>query len=130
MPAFNFPSNPVDGQVYENYVYESARGVWNLRTVQVNSRFTVSATAPVDPINGDAWFDSTDGTTYIYYADSDSGQWVESGNPVLSYSNINTLGDVTITNVVEGQGLVYNGTEWVNGEVASGFSRQFLLGGM
>jgi hypothetical protein len=29
------------------------------------------------PQNGDSWYSSIDGTLYIYYVDSDSGQWVE-----------------------------------------------------
>lgn len=36
----------------------------------------VSATAPVAPVNGTIWFDSTTGLTYIRYVDADSAQWV------------------------------------------------------
>lgn len=38
---------------------------------------TVSATAPATPIAGDAWYDTVDGTLYVYYNDGDSSQWVE-----------------------------------------------------
>ena len=38
---------------------------------------TVSATAPSTPIAGDAWYDTVDGTLYVYYNDGDSFQWVE-----------------------------------------------------
>jgi hypothetical protein len=38
---------------------------------------TVSATAPSTPIAGDAWYDTVDGTLYVYYNDGDSSQWVE-----------------------------------------------------
>jgi len=43
---------------------------------------TVSATAPSDPENGDMWFNSNDGKTYVYYTDGDSSQWVEVGASV------------------------------------------------
>lgn len=43
---------------------------------------TVSATAPASPDSGDMWFNSTDGKTYVYYADGDSSQWVEVGASV------------------------------------------------
>lgn len=36
---------------------------------------TVSETEPESPTSGDLWYDSTDGTLYIYY----SGSWVEAG---------------------------------------------------
>ena len=38
---------------------------------------TVSATTPLNPIAGDAWYDTVDGTLYVYYNDGDSSQWVE-----------------------------------------------------
>lgn len=37
---------------------------------------TISDTAPVGPSPGDLWWDSTDGTLYIYYDDGDTAQWV------------------------------------------------------
>lgn len=38
---------------------------------------TASATAPASPVNGSAWFDTNDGTLYVYYTDANSSQWVE-----------------------------------------------------
>ena len=43
---------------------------------------TVSATPPAGPDNGDMWFSSNDGKTYVYYSDGDSSQWVEVGASV------------------------------------------------
>ena len=42
-------------------------------------RYTVSATAPSLPTAGDAWFNSENGKTYVYYNDGNSSQWVETG---------------------------------------------------
>jgi len=40
----------------------------------------VSSTPPSNPVDGDTWWDSVSGTTYIYYQDASSSQWVEA-NP-------------------------------------------------
>ncbi len=36
-----------------------------------------SSTAPKSPLNGDRWYDTVSGRTYVYYTDADSSQWVE-----------------------------------------------------
>jgi len=45
---------------------------------------TISSTAPVSPANGDLWISSIDGSTYIYYADGTSNQWIEVGSAYIS----------------------------------------------
>lgn len=42
-----------------------------------SSRVNVGNTAPPTPNVGNLWWDTTDGTLYIYYDDGDSLQWVE-----------------------------------------------------
>lgn len=34
-------------------------------------------TKPSSPVDGEVWFNSSTGKTYVYYVDADSGQWVE-----------------------------------------------------
>ena len=46
----------------------------------------VSDTAPVNPVVGNIWFDSTNFNTYIYYNDGVSSQWVEVA--ALRYSDL------------------------------------------
>lgn len=43
------------------------------------SDFTIQTTAPATPVDGDIWYDPTEGFTYIYYEDVDSSQWVQFG---------------------------------------------------
>lgn len=43
--------------------------------------FTTGDVAPSNPSDGDVWYDSEGGRTYVYYVDVDSGQWVESAPP-------------------------------------------------
>ena len=40
---------------------------------------TTSATAPSSPSDGDMWYDTSTGRTYVYYDDGSSQQWVEFG---------------------------------------------------
>lgn len=61
-------------------------GVWQSREESA----TVAVTSPTKPLtanNGDIWYNTTRGITYIYYDDGTSSQWVEivtSGTPELS----------------------------------------------
>ena len=80
MAALNFPANPLNGDEFEGYVYDSTLGVWNRKPSTV--AYTVSANAPINPNDGDVWFNEQDGSSYIYYTDSDSEQWVEIGGKV------------------------------------------------
>jgi len=50
-------------------------------------------TAPATAIDGDLWWDSTDGTLKIYYQDPDSSQWV-SATPPLSQTDYIKLSDL------------------------------------
>jgi len=45
---------------------------------------TVGDTAPTNPTQGDRWYDSTSGRTFVYFTDADSSQWVDSSPPLDS----------------------------------------------
>ena len=36
----------------------------------------IGATAPINPVHGQLWWNNEDGNLYIYYTDADSSQWV------------------------------------------------------
>lgn len=110
--ALDFPANPTGGQVYGSYIYNATVGAWqgreDSRTVAV-----VSTDPPTSANPGDIWYDSDDGTTYLYYSDGTSSQWVEllsSGLPLLNtkadLSGATFSGNVTapkfISNVATG----------------------------
>jgi len=80
MAALNFPGSPSNGDEFEGYIYDATLGVWNRKPNTV--AYTVSANAPTNPNDGDVWFNETDGSSYIYYVDADSEQWVEIGGTV------------------------------------------------
>ena len=121
MAALDFPASPSDGDIYGSYIYDASRGVWNVNAQGVASRFIVSDTKPSVATSGDAWFDTTEGVTYVYYDDGSSAQWVESGNQVLSYNTVANLTDTTITSATDGQALVFDSAtgNWINETPAS-----------
>jgi hypothetical protein len=118
MTALDFPSSPSNGDTYGNYIYNSAKGVWRIQpnVPNINSKFYVSENAPADPENGEIWLNSSDGTTYIYYVDADSSQWVEIGGNTAQPPTIDALNNVTITSPSDGDILRYNSSsgEWEN----------------
>ena len=75
----------------------------------------VSQTAPSTPTEGTIWFNSSNGTLYVYINDGDSNQWVQ---PVLGYpaipDNLQDLTNVTITTPSADQVLKWNGAAWIN----------------
>ncbi len=73
--ALDFPASPVNGQVYGNFIYSSAKGAWQAKPI--TGKVTTSATAPSAPSNGDEWFNTNDGNIYVYYTDVDGSQWVQ-----------------------------------------------------
>jgi hypothetical protein len=81
--ALNFPADPTNGQVYENFFYSSALGVWKRTGGTGSASITVSDTVPESPTPGGLWLDSTSGNTYIYYEDEDTSQWIQTSGPGL-----------------------------------------------
>lgn len=83
--ALDFPSNPADGEIYGSYVYNFSVGVWQSREESAAPAIT-SPTRPLTAANGDIWYNTSNGITYVFYSDGSSGQWVEmvsSGVPSL-----------------------------------------------
>jgi microcystin-dependent protein len=74
--ALDFPSNPVDGQVYGSYIYNLATGAWKASSQSA----TVAITSPAKPTtanNGDIWVNTTTGIAFVYYNDGNTSQWME-----------------------------------------------------
>ena len=102
--ALNFPSSPSNGDVYNGFEYDGDLGVW--RKLAGIVKMLVSDTKPEGPANGDVWFDSSDGKTYVFYNDGDSAQWIEFAGNIkqgidgldgLGITNIEDNGDGTLT---------------------------------
>ena len=72
----DFPGSPTDGQAYNGYVYSSALTAWQAKPA-AQSPFYTRDTPPANPVVGDSWFNTNDGTMYVYYYDGNTYQWVE-----------------------------------------------------
>lgn len=89
-----------------------------------SSSITVSDTIPLDPVQGDLWYDSTLGRTFIYYVDPDGSQWVDAspsgGYQTPTYWSSSLVGIHTLSNVAIGTDnptskLTVQGTTLVTG---------------
>lgn len=74
--GLNFPGSPVDGQVFGDYTYNAAKGVWLVSEIVVPT-VTTSDTPPSSPKDGDMWMYTGDGTVFVFYQDVDGGQWIQ-----------------------------------------------------
>ncbi len=83
MPALNFPANPINGQVYDTYTYDTGVGAWRSASTATAATL-VSATAPTSTTSGDLWWNTNDGSFYVNYWDGSSYQWVEGRAPVTA----------------------------------------------
>ena len=72
----DFPTSPTNGQTYNGYVYSTSVGAWQTKP-NSQSPFYTSDTPPGNPVTGDSWFNTNDGTMYIYTYDGNTYQWVE-----------------------------------------------------
>lgn len=90
-------TSPADKQVL---AYEASSQLW--KNKQATGGVTVGASAPANPNPGDAWFDSNDGTLYVWYVDTDTSQWVQvQANSALEASILARLGSL------EAQAIAY-----------------------
>lgn len=74
--ALDFPSNPVDGQIFASYSWSATKGVWQAREESA----TVAITSPVKPETGnpgDIWVNTATGIAFVYYDDGNTAQWME-----------------------------------------------------
>lgn len=100
-----------------NYVLKtdgSGNLSWTAQSSGGGASVSTSDTAPSSPSSGDLWFDTTELTPYIYYADGSSNQWVEFANPDSGggVAVLSDLTNVSATSPSSGQVLKWSGSEW------------------
>lgn len=79
----DFPSSPTNGQTFGQYTYDSTKGVWRVAANNATSVIS-SPTAPSSPAAGNVWFNTNDGSLYVYFNDGDTSQWVEMRSEVAT----------------------------------------------
>ena len=67
------------GSVAPYLLYRSTGSAWDQIGGAGGSSVTTSDTAPGTPSDGDLWYDTTSGKTFVWYEDGSSDQWVEVG---------------------------------------------------
>jgi hypothetical protein len=94
--------------------YEASTTKW--RNKVASGGVTVSDSRPLTPISGDAWFDSNDGTLYVFYVDGDTSQWVQvQANSALEGTILARLGAVESRATALEAVPDYNVNEIING---------------
>jgi hypothetical protein len=74
--AIDFPDSPTPGQEFQGYYWDDSKQAWRSQSTNRGSVIT-SATTPTGATAGDLWFNTVDGTMYVYYDDGITTQWVE-----------------------------------------------------
>lgn len=87
--ALNFPASPTNNQVFDNWIYSSAKGAWEAKPLTPGVA-TPSPTAPLAPKQGDLWYNTEDGNTYVWYTDVDGSQWVQLKSDATLSSTLGT----------------------------------------
>jgi len=103
MTSLNFPAAPSNGDTYDNFIYDSAKGVWKLQNLLGNDLDNLNDVTIDTPITGQA-------LTY------DGAEWTNA----TPASTVSSLTDTVIYEAVNGQVLLYDGADWVNGNAAGG----------
>ena len=95
--AFDFPASPTEGQLFTppvagapDYIYHAP--AWELLSATGSGAATsISDTPPVGPVHGQIWVESDSGSTYVFWNDGTSSQWVQINSPGLSEAPLDGL---------------------------------------
>jgi hypothetical protein len=105
------PATGSEGEIYYNSTDDILKiyvnGSWTPIEGGGGAAINVSASAPIAPEEGDAWFDNTDGKFYVY----DGSFWVETGQTDAVFSSYNRWTKVISASTVNITGLDDNGTD-------------------
>ncbi len=81
--AFNFPNSPADGAIYSPgaglpvYTWSASRGAWERTSGGLSAGVYIGDNPPANPVQGQLWWESDSGNTFIYYNDGNSSQWIQ-----------------------------------------------------
>jgi hypothetical protein len=118
-------TSPADNQVL---AYEAATGLWKnvaLSGGGGGASVTISETAPASPTAGNVWFNSTEGTSYIYY----DSFWVPISPPKASLEVVSSATAPADTSAIwynteNGNAYIYYDSFWTT---LSGDSKTFPI---
>jgi hypothetical protein len=100
--ALNFPSSPVNGQIYtvgdQSWQYSAATTSWNVVSqAEALGPVYIGSLPPTSPVEGGLWWNSNSGQLYIRYVDDDGGQWVSATvNPPVTNLDSDAVVDALV----------------------------------
>jgi len=104
--AFDFPSNPTNGQVFTagGVTYAWAGYAWTI-TGTAGGGVSIADAPPASPVPGQLFWESDTAALYVYYNDGNSQQWVQVNGTVGAGSGGAgvTIGDTLPASPVPGQ---------------------------
>ena len=108
MAKANFPASPTNGQTVViggiTYIYNSSKGIWR---DQISNIGNTSDTPPANAVDGQLWYNSSNGALYVYYDDGTSTQWVGVSGPAGAAGAAGAAGtDGSATVVTDMAGLI------------------------
>ena len=103
--AIDFPASPTPGQVFQGYYWDSAKLAWRSETPSVGAVVT-STTTPTGAKNGDLWYNTNDGTLYVYFDNGITAYWTE----IKANSALTTTLSATKANLAGGNAFTGNQT--------------------
>lgn len=106
--SLDFPSSPVDGQVFGSYVWSASKGAWQSREESA-AVAVMSPTTPTSASPGDIWVNTSEGTSFVYYDDGTTSQWVE----LISSREIDISGKANLSG-----GNTFSGTQTFSTPIA------------
>jgi hypothetical protein len=119
------PATGSEGEIYYNSTDDILKiyvsGSWTPIEGGGGAAINVSASAPVAPEEGDAWFDNTDGKFYVY----DGSFWVETGQTDAVFSSYNRWTKLISASTVNITGLDDSST---NLEFTPGLEQVYING--
>ena len=113
--AIDFPASPTPGQVFQGYYWDNDKQAWRSETPSVGAVVT-STTTPTGAKNGDLWYNTNDGTLYVYFDNGITAYWTE----IKANSALTTTLNATKANLAGGN--TFTGTQVIN----SGYVRMPL----
>ena len=102
--AIDFPASPTPGQIFQGYYWDDVKLAWRSETPSVGAVVT-STTTPTGAKNGDLWYNTNDGTLYVYFDNGITAYWTE----VKANSSLNTTLGNRLTSVETGKANLAGG---------------------
>ncbi len=117
-PTASLPDGALAIDTQNSIFYFRSNGEWNQVTGGGGAGITVSDTAPLFPEEGDLWFDSINGTTYIRY----DNFWVDLNGTETTVPGLGDLDNVNFGIVSNNDVAMYNAStsDWENTQITLG----------